>query len=335
VNSGHRISEAEAWRILRDVASGLAYLHNHKPPIVHQDIKPGNILIGTNGSEECYMITDFGISAKMRNTIGADRKSFSSGTIAYMGPERFGDDAASVKASDIWSLGATLCELMTGDVPFGENGGQAQKGGVTLMDIPVTYSSQLTQVIKKCLDLEPWKRPDAQNIAEIADYHVTGKKKFKKLYKILIAVLAICGLAIGSMLYYNSFKAKRLAEMEQLEIQRNDSLSNVRIDKAFDLMFSGDTLLTNSIDNRFEDAYISARNEIISIDIDFGDKVHSGIKERAAKVDSTSLMKIMEARDTLQRKSDEVRAMGIDAFEEFIAGLNKRISDIDTYLNNN
>jgi serine/threonine protein kinase len=89
VTAPEHIPAAEAWRMLFDVADGLAYLHAKQPPIIHQDIKPDNILISDEGE---YMVTDFGISARVRSTIrkapGAKNDEVS-GTLAYMGPERF------------------------------------------------------------------------------------------------------------------------------------------------------------------------------------------------------------------------------------------------------
>ena len=58
---GREIDENEIWKYILDVSSGLAYLHALQPPIIHQDIKPGNILIDDNNN---FAITDFGISSK-------------------------------------------------------------------------------------------------------------------------------------------------------------------------------------------------------------------------------------------------------------------------------
>jgi len=333
VDCGQRISEEEAWKVLRDVSAGLAYLHNHQPPIVHQDIKPGNILVGTNGKSRCYMITDFGISAKMRNTIGADRKSFSSGTIAYMGPERFGDDAASVMASDIWSLGATMCELMTGNVPYGESGGQAQKGGATMMDMPQNYSKSLCSVIRKCLDLQPWDRPDAQAIFEMADGHISGRKKVGKLVRFILILLAIAAVAIAGLLVRNKMKSDQEALNIAIETAKNDSLSNERIDKALDLIYTGDTLLLRSLDSKkFEEMYMEAHKVLNSIDTDFGAKISESVRIRRASVDSTAKSHLLSAADTLQRKSAEVKALNNKFFVEFVERLDARAAEIEQFV---
>ena len=91
-----KMSEKQIWRFIRDVSCGLMFLHNQNPPIIHQDIKPDNILIN---DENRYMITDFGISARIRSTLRRNQGQESSGgTLAYMGPERFGPSPAPIMA---------------------------------------------------------------------------------------------------------------------------------------------------------------------------------------------------------------------------------------------
>jgi len=169
------ITEEEAWRFMHDVADGLAYLHDQEPPIIHQDIKPDNVLIDHLGN---YQITDFGISTKVRSTL---RKSMmnsakSGGTMAYMPPERFGKDNIPIKASDIWALGVTVFELLTGDMPFGENGGLMQKSGAEIPNIPGNWSKELQEIIVRCLQKDPWDRPVAQQVAEWAGKRLRGEK---------------------------------------------------------------------------------------------------------------------------------------------------------------
>ena len=168
-----KLTEQEVWKVLHDVAAGLAYLHAKE--IVHQDIKPDNILLDENG---VYRITDFGISTKARTTlrrsIGA--AAVSGGTTAYMAPERFSANPAPTKASDIWSLGAMVFELITGDVPFGEIGGGLQKNGA---DIPTIHpakgvlSAELTHVVRLMLAPNAWDRPTADTLAAWASNPLT------------------------------------------------------------------------------------------------------------------------------------------------------------------
>ena len=174
-----KLSEQELWHVLHDVAAGLAYLH--KNDIVHQDIKPDNILLDDSGN---YVITDFGISTKARSTL---RKSViggtvSGGTMAYMGPERFSKQPAPTKASDIWSLGAMMFELITGNVPFGEMGGGMQKSGAEIPEITEPISDQLQQTVESMLAPNTWDRPTAEQlltgiVPKISRETVTEAKK--------------------------------------------------------------------------------------------------------------------------------------------------------------
>lgn len=177
-----QFSEDDAWHLLHDVAAGLAYLHDMNPPLIHQDIKPDNIMINDDGT---YMITDFGVSAHAKSVL---RKSTSTafasaGTTAYMAPERFSKDNSPIKASDIWSLGAMVYEMLTGDVPFTTGGaslegGILQKNGVEIPDLPGQFSQQLNHIIHLCLKEEPWDRPTAEQVVDLAQIALDGGNPF-------------------------------------------------------------------------------------------------------------------------------------------------------------
>jgi serine/threonine protein kinase len=196
-----KITEEDAWKFLHDVASGLAYLHKQNPPVIHQDIKPDNVLMDNAGQ---FMITDFGISTKVRRTL---RKSIgqqtSGGTFAYMGPERFSRDNIPIKASDIWALGATLYELLTGDVPFSDNGGAIQKSGAEIPDMKGNISSDLKNIVNLCLQKETWDRPTAEKIVTWTEQHFRKKKinsnknKTRLITVICVVVILLVALIIG------------------------------------------------------------------------------------------------------------------------------------------
>ena len=84
------LTDDEIWKFIQDVASGLERLHSNTPQIIHQDIKPGNILIDNNHD---YAITDFGISSKRDGAHSYYYDDENTGTLAYMAPERFMDGA--------------------------------------------------------------------------------------------------------------------------------------------------------------------------------------------------------------------------------------------------
>lgn len=202
--------EKQLWDFIDQVASGLQYLHSHD--ITHQDIKPDNILLNTDGQ---YLIIDFGISTKTRNTLRkTNRESVGGGTPCYMSSESYKPESSDIHARDIWAFGATLYEIITGDVPFGQYGGltqQAQKGKIP----PITnnVSDELKQLIYDCLSLESWNRPDAGKILNTVKQHRAGKKIVKKKYRKVIAgtvaavMTALCVYAFYSFILHTEKKS--------------------------------------------------------------------------------------------------------------------------------
>ena len=107
------LAEPEAIRIATEIADGLAAAHAHG--LVHRDVKPANILLGSDGRAR---ITDFGIATE----IDSDGTALTAadcvvGTMRYLAPERLAGEPA-VPATDVWGLGAVLYEMLTGGVPY-------------------------------------------------------------------------------------------------------------------------------------------------------------------------------------------------------------------------
>jgi len=160
------ISEKEIARFMQQAASSLMYLHNQDPSIIHQDIKPDNFLIDSQGN---YLLADFGISSKILRTLTKSMgANASTGTLAYMPPEKFSADKQIVKAGDIFSLGVTIYELLTGDLPFGDNGGLTLKAGAEVPNLPGNFNPELNRLLIRCMAKEPWDRPTAEQLEETA-----------------------------------------------------------------------------------------------------------------------------------------------------------------------
>ena len=167
-----QMPEEEVWKFIHDVAGGLAFLHSQQPAIIHQDIKPDNILITGDGR---YVISDFGISRNLRTQMSRTMNNQnSSGTLAYMGPERFSDHPLIVLASDIWAFGMTLYEVITGNVLWEGMGGCVQLNGARIPAIK-GISPKLEMLVSACLAVETWNRPTASQIFAYAVAYMQHK----------------------------------------------------------------------------------------------------------------------------------------------------------------
>lgn len=113
VSAGRRFSEPDLKEIARSVLAILTYLHSQHPPVVHRDIKPSNLLLTDRTAHSCgrLYLVDFG-SVQVAHHGGTMTVV---GTYGYMPPEQFGGRASA--ASDLYSLGATLIYLATGQHP--------------------------------------------------------------------------------------------------------------------------------------------------------------------------------------------------------------------------
>ena len=189
----------DIWKYIFEVSSGLAYLHEHTPRIIHQDIKPANVLIDDNGN---YAITDFGISAEMG---GADIESEdeTGGTFAYMAPERFAEGTTPMPESDIWALGATLYEIVTGDAPYGNEGGRLQKHGEQIPPIRQDIPVAVKELIYSCLSYDAKARPTARQIVD-----TVLKKRYSRSKKTIATIVAVVlVLAVGITFYVTSLNS--------------------------------------------------------------------------------------------------------------------------------
>jgi eukaryotic-like serine/threonine-protein kinase len=115
LNDGKLLPVDQVIDIVGQVASGLAYAHEHG--IIHRDIKPSNIMVAREGHAK---ITDFGI-ARMASAAVRTQTGMVLGSPKYMSPEQVMGKLTDPR-SDIFSLGVMLYEMLTGHPPFlGEN----------------------------------------------------------------------------------------------------------------------------------------------------------------------------------------------------------------------
>ena len=137
-----RLPYKEAVSIAIQVANGMDAAHKHN--IVHRDIKPQNIIISKEGKVK---VTDFGI-AKVASSATINT-SASMGSVPYISPEQ-ARGGYSDERSDIYSLGITLFEMLTGTVPF--DGDSAVSVAVQHIQDSIPLPSQLVEGVPVSVD---------------------------------------------------------------------------------------------------------------------------------------------------------------------------------------
>jgi serine/threonine protein kinase/Tfp pilus assembly protein PilF len=147
----------EAMDVATQMAEGLREAHEHG--ITHRDVKPANVMLTDKG---VVKITDFGL-AELFEPASPTGRDTTSGTVAYMSPERLRSEASDRRA-DVWGLGVVLYEMLAGRRPFQDDYEQATVYSILNLDptplprIRDDVPEALSRIVSKCLEKAPRDR---------------------------------------------------------------------------------------------------------------------------------------------------------------------------------
>ncbi|MGH7170122.1 MAG: serine/threonine-protein kinase [Gemmataceae bacterium] len=155
-----RMSESDAIRIIAQVAQGLH--RAHKQNLVHRDVKPDNVLVTPEGVAK---LADLGLVKETETDLNLTRTGRGLGTPHFMAPEQFRNAKNADIRCDIYSLGATLYQMVTGELPFCSNGPldawmkKIQNELVPPRQIVPALSERAEWAIRRAMSADPEKRP--------------------------------------------------------------------------------------------------------------------------------------------------------------------------------
>ena len=157
-----KLSSAETENIVRQIVSALSYLHGKE--IMHRDIKPQNFKVQADGTVK---MLDFGI-AKNKNSPKLTQAGFVVGTMDYLAPEQF-NQQAELK-SDVWALAVMAYELVTGYMPFESSNAVALQASICKGNytdpaiLSPDISPRLASLIERSLKVNPVSRISAAGL---------------------------------------------------------------------------------------------------------------------------------------------------------------------------
>ncbi len=153
-NEQGAIPEYKAVKYIRQTAEALKYVHNHH--MLHLDIKPSNIMID---EQDNAVLIDFGASKQYDEESGENTSTLMGKTPGYAPLEQMGNDVVQFHAAtDIYSLGATLYKLLTGNTPLSAN---RLASGERLNPLPDAISKNVRDAVNAAMRSVKSERPQS------------------------------------------------------------------------------------------------------------------------------------------------------------------------------
>jgi serine/threonine protein kinase len=154
------ISEKESVRLIAQVAQGL--YRAHKDKLIHRDVKPDNILVSPDGTAK---LADLGLVKEVEADLNLTRTGRGLGTPHFMAPEQFKNAKNVDPRCDIYSLGATLYMMVTGEMPFHSSGPleaymrKIENKITPPRQLVPALSERLDWAIRRAMSADPDQRP--------------------------------------------------------------------------------------------------------------------------------------------------------------------------------
>ncbi|KAG0451219.1 hypothetical protein HPP92_026337 [Vanilla planifolia] len=169
----YHLRDTQVSAYTRQILNGLMYLHERN--VVHRDIKCANILVHANGSVK---LADFGLAKEISRF--NDLKSCK-GSVYWMAPEVIHPKKTYGRAADIWSLGCTVLEMLTRQIPFPNVEWQHAFYRIGRGDqppVPHHLSKDAQDFIKLCVQVDPDSRPTAAQLLQHPFVHRSPSLEF-------------------------------------------------------------------------------------------------------------------------------------------------------------
>jgi Tol biopolymer transport system component len=172
--AGGPLPEEDVLRWAGQITDALAYMHSRQPPVIHRDIKPGNIKIDSSGNAT---LVDFGL-AKEYDPLKSTTLGARALTPGFAPPEQYGHGRTDVR-TDIFSLAATLYALLTGKPPAdGLQRAMGQDELEPMLSLNPDVSPTVAEAIERALSTTPDERyADVKSFAQALD---VGRKPEKE-----------------------------------------------------------------------------------------------------------------------------------------------------------